>query len=165
MDATHLPGAVVVTSPDLLARVRTAVGAVPDPEIPVVSIEDLGIVRDVALEGDTIVVTITPTYTGCPAMTQIADDVRTAARPFGSVRVDTVYHPPWTTDWMSEKGKEALRTYGIAPPPAIGDDAPVACPRCSSHQTGTVSWFGSTACKALLVCETCREPFDLFKAL
>ncbi len=163
MDATHLSGAVVVTGS--LARAREAVAAVPDPEIPVVTIEDLGILRDVAVDGDTIVVTITPTYSGCPAMTQIADDVRAAAEPFGEVRIETVYHPPWTTDWISAAGREALRRYGIAPPHPVGDDSAVVCPQCASDSTTVVSEFGSTACKALLACDSCREPFDLFKAL
>ena len=152
-------------SQGVLPEVRDAIADVPDPEIPVVTIDDLGILRDVTLDGDTIVVTLTPTYSGCPAMTQIAEDVTEAARAFGEVRIELAYHPPWTTDWISARGKEALRAYGIAPPSAVGDSAAVACPRCESVETATVSWFGSTACKALLVCASCREPFDLFKAL
>lgn len=148
-----------------LAAIREAVASVPDPEIPVITIDDLGILRDVTMDGDTIVVTITPTYSGCPAMTQIADDVRTAGGRFGEVRVEIIHHPPWTTDWITERGKAALREYGIAPPPAVGDPAVTTCPRCGSESTDTVSQFGSTACKALMVCRSCREPFDLFKAL
>jgi ring-1,2-phenylacetyl-CoA epoxidase subunit PaaD len=165
VDATHVPGVDVVTAHDVLPELRRAIADVPDPEIPVVTIDDLGILRDVSLDSDTIVVTLTPTYSGCPAMAQIAEDVREAARPFGEVRVEMVYHPPWTTDWISRRGKEALRAHGIAPPPAVGSDTDVLCPRCDSAETTTVSWFGSTACKALLVCASCREPFDLFKAL
>lgn len=155
----------MVTRSASLASVTEAVAAVPDPEIPVVTIADLGILRDVAVENDTIVVTITPTYSGCPAMTQIADDIRVAAAPFGDVRIEVVHHPPWTTDWITERGRRALHAYGIAPPPPVGEPDAVACPRCRSEETTTVSHFGSTACKALMVCRTCREPFDLFKAL
>lgn len=155
----------MVTRSPSLADIREAVASVPDPEIPVITIDDLGILRDVAMEDDTIVVTITPTYSGCPAMTQIAEDVRTAAARYGDVRVDIVHHPAWTTDWISERGKAALREYGIAPPPAVGADDATTCPRCGSGDIDVVSRFGSTACKALMVCRTCREPFDLFKAL
>lgn len=165
MDAAHLPGAVMVTVAAPLSTIREAVGAVCDPEIPVVTIADLGILRDVTVEDGTIVVWITPTYSGCPAMTQIADDVRSVAAGFGPVRVETVLHPAWTTDWITERGRTALHEFGIAPPQRVGHAGPVACPRCSSTSTTTVSRFGSTACKALLVCDSCREPFDLFKAL
>lgn len=149
----------------LLEDVRRAVAAVPDPEIPVVTIEDLGILRDVELDGDTLVVAITPTYSGCPAMGQIAADIHTAASPFGPVEVRTVYSPAWTTDWISDRGRRALNEFGIAPPGPVGLTTPVLCPRCSSQETTTISQFGSTACKSLMVCDRCREPFDLFKAL
>jgi ring-1,2-phenylacetyl-CoA epoxidase subunit PaaD len=155
----------MVTTRASLGEIRRTIASVPDPEIPVVTIEDLGILREVRIEDDTIVVTITPTYSGCPAMTQIAEDIRTAAQPFGPVEVITVYSPPWTTDWISERGKQALAHFGIAPPPPVGATEPVLCPRCQSADTTTVSEFGSTACKALMVCDRCREPFDRFKAL
>lgn len=148
-----------------LAEVRRAVGAVCDPEIPVLTIEDLGILRDLSVDGDVVTVTITPTYSGCPAMGQIAEDIERAAAPFGPVSVVTVYQPAWTTDWITDRGREALRNYGIAPPSMVGRPEPVVCPQCASSATRTVSEFGSTACKALHVCETCLEPFDLFKTL
>jgi ring-1,2-phenylacetyl-CoA epoxidase subunit PaaD len=154
-------------------------GAVSDPEIPVISIVDLGIVRAVALEGATCVVTITPTYSGCPAMTVIADAVRDALHGHGvrDVRLVSQLSPAWTTDWMSEAGKLALKDYGIAPPAQQVIDisglhgikrgpAPVfqvACPLCGSTHTQLTSQFGSTPCKALYKCLDCREPFDYFK--
>ncbi len=128
----------------------------------------MGIVRNVAVSGEHVTVDITPTYSGCPAMDQISEDVIRALRAagFSSVDVNTVYSPAWTTDWMSDAGKQKLRDYGIAPPGPV-DTVPhdVLCPRCSSNSTTTISEFGSTACKALMVCDNCREPFDLFKAL
>ena len=155
-------------------------GEVSDPEIPVISIVDLGIVRAVAFEGDTCVVTITPTYSGCPAMTVIADAVTEALHAHGleQVRLVSQLSPAWTTDWMSEAGKLALKDYGIAPPAQQVIDisglhagvkrgpAPVfkvACPLCGSNHTQLTSQFGSTPCKALYKCLDCREPFDYFK--
>lgn len=165
MDATHVPGSDVVISPAQLEEIRRIIGSVPDPEIPVVTIDDLGILRDITVRDDTIVVTITPTYSGCPAMTQIVDDIRTAAGRCALVEVETVYKPAWTTDWISDRGKKALARYGIAPPSRVGATEPVVCPQCASTETTTISEFGSTACKALVVCDRCREPFDLFKPL
>jgi len=148
---------------------------VSDPEIPVLSVVDLGVVRDVAWEGDVCVVTITPTYSGCPAMQEIRRGIEQALHRQGvaKVRVDTRLAPPWTTDWMTERARQALRGYGIAPPAEQAVDvsgiawrrmAPrVACPRCGSRHTSLVSGFGSTACKALYRCHACREPFDYFK--
>jgi ring-1,2-phenylacetyl-CoA epoxidase subunit PaaD len=155
-------------------------GEVPDPEIPVISVVDLGIVRDVAWNGDECVVTITPTYSGCPAMEVIAGSVTQAlhARGVPKVRLVTRLAPAWTTDWMSEAGKTALKGYGIAPPVQQAIDisglrtgvarhtlrAPeVACPHCGSAHTELTSQFGSTPCKALYKCLDCREPFDYFK--
>lgn len=152
-------------------------GAVPDPEIPVISIVDLGIVRAVRMEDDACVVTITPTYSGCPAMAVIADAVREALQAHGvPARIETRLAPAWTTDWMSEAGKAALKGYGIAPPVQQAIDisglhagirrraAPVvACPHCGSAHTQLTSEFGSTPCKALYRCLDCREPFDYFK--
>jgi len=156
-------------------------GDVADPEIPVISVVDLGIVRDVAFEGahgETCVVTITPTYSGCPAMQVISDSVKEAllARGLEDVRIVSRLSPAWTTDWMSEAGKAALKGYGIAPPVQQAIDisglhagirrraAPdVSCPNCGSPHTQLTSEFGSTPCKALYKCLDCREPFDYFK--
>jgi ring-1,2-phenylacetyl-CoA epoxidase subunit PaaD len=145
----------------------------PDPELPVVSIADLGILRDVTEDDQGRVhVTITPTYSGCPAMETIADDLVEALTAAGYQRVDVEYvlSPAWTTDWMSEEARAKLAAYGIAPPGPTGSTGPVAlelgvrCPRCGSLETVESSRFGSTACKSLWVCRACREPFDHFKA-
>lgn len=158
---------------------------VPDPEVPAVSVVDLGIVRDVVWSGhaaDECVVTVTPTYSGCPATEVIADDIRQAlqARGVPQVRLHLQLSPAWTTDWLSPEAHEKLRRYGIAPPvgrAAANEQvidisrlrsqplmpARVACPRCGSTQTELTSQFGSTACKALYRCLSCREPFDYFK--
>ncbi len=150
-------------------RARTVLAQVVDPEIPVLTIEDLGILRDVSEVDGTITVDITPTYSGCPAMDLIRRQVREAleAAGFDRVEVRTVYAPAWTTDWMSERGRERLAAIGIAPPRGTGvaADAPVLCPRCAASETRTVSEFGSTACKALMACTSCGEPFDHFKEL
>lgn len=148
-----------------------------DPEIPVISLRELGILRDVRQGAGGLEVVITPTYSGCPAMGQIEDDVRATLDNAGiSARVVTQLAPAWTTDWMSDSGKEKLRAYGIAPPHqtpagstvvrfiAKHDKAEtVACPRCGSTNTIESSRFGSTACKALYKCRDCQEPFDYFK--
>lgn len=148
-----------------------------DPEIPVLTIEDLGILRDVQVAGGRTTVTITPTYSGCPAMDAIRDDVKTAfaKEGYADVRVDLVLAPAWTTDWMTEAGKAKLREYGIAPPTGKSDAArhagpirlqmAVKCPQCSSLHTKELTRFGSTSCKALYVCQDCKEPFDYFKVL
>jgi ring-1,2-phenylacetyl-CoA epoxidase subunit PaaD len=153
-----------------LMRARRAVEAVSDPEIPVLTIADLGILRDVRLVGETVAVTITPTYSGCPAMTAIALDIETAlARAgFAASRVHTALTPAWTTGWLSAEGRRKLVAYGIAPPGAAGrrglfGEARPACPRCGSPATEQISGFGSTPCKSLHRCLTCREPFDAFK--
>ena len=149
------------------AEVWDAVATVVDPEIPVLTIEDLGVLRGVSVEDDgTVVVTITPTYSGCPAMQLIEDQIAITLELEGvdQYRIDTVFSPAWTTDWMSNEAKKKLRSVGIAPPnKASGPE--VLCPRCSSDHTRTVSEFGSTACKALMVCDNCQEPFDFFKEL
>ena len=154
-------------------------GAVMDPEVPVVSIVELGIVRDVAARAGGFCVTITPTYSGCPAMDMIARDIRDAfAREGARVDVVTALAPAWTTDWMSPEAKARLVAFGIAPPATSGTTridvagisplrrraAAVACPRCGSTATSLLAQFGSTACKALYRCDDCREPFDHFKA-
>jgi ring-1,2-phenylacetyl-CoA epoxidase subunit PaaD len=130
---------------------------VPDPEIPVLSIVDLGIVREATAER----VTITPTYTGCPATQVIEADIRSAldSAGFGEVAIATVLAPPWTTDWITPEGRDKLRAYGIAPPTR----GAVACPQCGSADTEEISRFGSTPCKSLWRCRSCAEPFDLFK--
>lgn len=139
--------------------------AVPDPEIPVISVVDLGIVRDVAWDGDTLEVAVTPTYSGCPATSVIAMDIETALRDHGveQVRLRTQISPPWTTDWLSDKGRARLEDYGIAPPRAA--DGPDRCPRCKSGNVTRISQFGSTPCKAQWRCGDCLEPFDYFKCI
>jgi ring-1,2-phenylacetyl-CoA epoxidase subunit PaaD len=138
-------------------RVFEILSNVPDPEIPCVSVVDLGIVRDVTDDA----VTITPTYTGCPATIAIEADIRAALDRAGLARmtIETTLTPPWTTDWISAEGREKLRTYGIAPPSVTA----AQCPRCGSAHTEEISRFGSTPCKSLHRCLDCREPFDRFK--
>ena len=140
-----------------IARIREVLEQVPDPEIPVVSVVDLGIVREVTPDK----VTITPTYTGCPATQVIERDIRAAldAAGYRHVAIETALSPPWTTDWISEAGCDKLRAYGIAPPTR----AAPACPQCGSTEVEEISRFGSTPCKALWRCRACAEPFDLFK--
>ncbi|MFA3918509.1 1,2-phenylacetyl-CoA epoxidase subunit PaaD [Ruegeria hyattellae] len=139
--------------------------AVPDPEIPVISVVDLGIVRDVAWTGETLTVTVTPTYSGCPATSVIAMDIETALRDRGvqQLELKTQIAPAWTTDWLSQKGREKLMEYGIAPPQPAG--GPSNCPRCGSASVERVSQFGSTPCKAHWRCTDCLEPFDYFKCI
>jgi ring-1,2-phenylacetyl-CoA epoxidase subunit PaaD len=147
---------------------------VVDPEVPVLSVIDLGIVRNVEVTGNKVIVTITPTYTGCPAMDVIRMNIRMtlAAQGFPEVEVHTVLSPPWTTDWMTEEGKEKLKQYGIAPPQyqqqvctpdVFQKEVAVQCPHCGSYHTRLLSQFGSTACKSLYQCDDCKEPFDYFK--
>lgn len=167
---------------DTAARVAQAwnvLGAVPDPEVPAVSVCELGIVRDVLADGDGLEVVLTPTYSGCPATEVIEHSVCEAleAAHLGPVRVTMQRSPAWTTDWISEEGRRKLREYGIAPPSGSAPvtEAPlvfmprraqqVACPRCGSLHTERLSAFGSTACKALYRCLDCREPFEYFKPL
>ncbi|WP_205692031.1 1,2-phenylacetyl-CoA epoxidase subunit PaaD [Caulobacter soli] len=150
-------------------RILAVLAQVPDPEIPAVSVVDLGIVRGV--RATPAAVLITPTYTGCPATLAIEASVRIAldAAGFGAVRIETVLSPPWSTDWITEQGRSRLLAYGIAPPPPGADSRSlrgadlVACPRCASTDTVEVSRFGSTPCKALWRCLGCLEPFDRFK--
>ncbi len=158
---------------------RAVLSEVVDPEIPVLTIEDLGILREVH-EGEdgSIEVVITPTYSGCPAMRQLEDDIRSVLEDAGyaAVTVTTVLSPAWTTDWMSAEGRRKLAEYGIAPPVGSAPAGPVsltlstrrppevACPRCGAAARETAR-FGSTACKAAYVCTSCREPFDYFKAI
>ena len=155
-----------------------AVGDVLDPEVPVLSVIDLGIVRDIREEGDEVVVDVTPTYSGCPAMKVIEDDITSALHNAGAarVRVNTVFQPAWTTDWISEDARERLRAYGIAPPSGAAAVATelvslrrrveaITCPRCGSVNTEQRSEFGSTACKAIWYCNNCLEPFEYLKAI
>lgn len=146
---------------------------VEDPEVPVLTIDDLGVLRDVAFLNNTITVTITPTYSGCPAMDMITVNIKAAMQEAGynNVAVKLVLSPAWTTDWMSEDGKRKLKDYGIAPPVGnssdkailFGEEKKIACPQCDSLNTELISQFGSTACKALHKCLDCKEPFDYFK--
>ncbi|MBL7816608.1 MAG: phenylacetate-CoA oxygenase subunit PaaJ [Saprospiraceae bacterium] len=147
---------------------------VTDPEIPVLTIQDLGIVRDVRIEGEeAIEIVITPTYSGCPAMSVIAAHIKMElmANGFKNVKVTEVFSPAWTTDWLSESGKKKLKEYGIAPPVAQARlekllfqvPPSVNCPRCGSDKTNLISEFGSTSCKSLMRCDDCLEPFDYFK--
>ncbi len=153
------------------AELREVLAQVHDPEIPVITIEDLGILRDVQVDGDRVVVTITPTYSGCPAMQEIEADVRAVLSGY-DVEVRTVLSPAWTTDWMTEDGRRKLRDYGIAPPerrpagPVLVHLGPprLTCPQCGSADTEELSRFGSTSCKSMWRCRTCREPFDHFRA-
>lgn len=144
-----------------------ALEGVVDPEIPVVTIGDLGILRDVRLVGAVVTVDITPTYSGCPAMEAIRSDIGQALSDAGfeKVTVRTVLDEAWTTDWISDRGRRKLNEYGIAPPPLSTDRREVRCPRCEADHVRVVSEFGSTACKSLMVCQACREPFDHFKVL
>lgn len=166
-----------------LADLRERVGAIPDPEVPVLTIEDLGVLRSVESTERGVVVTITPTYSGCPAMHYIEQSIVGVLADAGfDGEVRTVFSPAWSTDWMSAEGRSKLREYGIAPPrtvttpgetigartgatPVAISPRPVPCPRCGSTHTETVSEFGSTACKSLHRCLDCLEPFDHFKEL
>lgn len=166
---------VTPTQPPVTAAdAREVVAAVVDPEIPVLTIADLGVLRDVQVATDGAVdVTITPTYSGCPAMDAIRADIERALRAAGhpAVRVRTVLSPAWTTDWLTDAGRRKLAAHGIAPPGRARESGPVPvalgvrCPRCGSVDTRMTSRFGSTACKALYVCRACAEPFDHLKAL
>ncbi|MFO1187918.1 MAG: 1,2-phenylacetyl-CoA epoxidase subunit PaaD [Alphaproteobacteria bacterium] len=155
----------------LRAVVADVLHRVPDPEIPIVSVVDLGIVRDIISEGRTVAVEITPTYTGCPATEAIERAIRAALDAAGlrDVALRTVLSPAWTTDWISDEGREKLRAYGIAPPPkgaaaaSLKNAEPAECPRCGSADTEEISRFASTPCKALWRCRACAEPFDRFK--
>jgi ring-1,2-phenylacetyl-CoA epoxidase subunit PaaD len=159
-------------SPD---DVWTILDDVRDPEVPALSVVELGIVRAVAMDGDAVVVDITPTYSGCPAMHEIERSVVGALAARGlSARVRTIFSPAWTTDWMTDEAREKLRAYGIAPPgrsadaalvPLLRRAAPVACPFCGSRDTDSRSEFGSTACKSLQFCNACHQPFEHFKAI
>ena len=167
----------VVAAPSSSARVTRAwdvLRGVLDPEVPAISVTDLGIVRDVVEHGDELEVVVTPTYSGCPATEVIAQAITDAldAAGLAPVRVTQRRAPAWTTDWITPQGREQLRAYGIAPPGACASAAPIRlmardvdCPHCGSSQTERLSAFGSTACKSLHRCVACREPFEHFKPL
>ncbi len=152
-------------------KILAILDEVTDPEIPVLTIIDLGIVRDVKINGEEVEVIITPTYTGCPAMDMIAMNIKLALIENGyrNIKISSVLAPAWTTDWMSEAGKSKLIAYGIAPPQSESErfmrpeSFRVQCPQCNSTNTKCISEFGSTACKALYQCNDCKEPFDYFK--
>lgn len=157
-----------------IEKIHQLLCAIPDPEIPVISIVELGIVRDIRVdENHAVAIDITPTYSGCPAMMAIEKEIRHQLKEKGytDVTVKLVYHPVWTTDWIPDEAKEKLRAYGIAPPAHSTQDKSVlsfqkrniACPRCGSLETSMISPFGSTACKSLHKCHHCLEPFDYFK--
>ena len=146
-------------------QVWTWLNEIPDPEIPAISLTDLGIIRDVAWHDDTLTVTVTPTYSGCPATSLINMEIETALRAHGIDKLDLKRQlsPAWTTDWMTEEGRAKLEAYGIAPPQPAG--GPKACPRCQSDNLERLSQFGSTPCKAQWRCRDCLEPFDYFKCI
>lgn len=173
---------MIMQKPDNISKatIWNILDTVVDPEIPVLSVVDMGIIRDIQLmpgEGhDTpgVEVSITPTYTGCPAMDVISTGIRLALIEHGFTRntIKTILAPAWTTDWMTESGKQKLKAYGIAPPqtksgaPSLNEkdsEVKVQCPQCNSYNTKRISQFGSTACKSLYQCEDCKEPFDYFK--
>lgn len=166
---------MVATQAPTEERIWQLLEEVSDPEVPVLSILDLGIVRQVQVEGQAVTVTITPTYSGCPAMNTIATDIRLRllAEGITELTIHSQLSPAWTTDWMSAAGREKLAAYGIAPPVdgtatghllnLFGQDTAVRCPLCKSENTHLVSQFGSTACKAFYQCDDCHEPFDYFK--
>jgi ring-1,2-phenylacetyl-CoA epoxidase subunit PaaD len=160
---------VVVTETSRVGHVRELLERVVDPDLPFLSIADIAILRDVEVsEEGAVIVTITPTYSGCPAMGAITEDIVTvlAAGGFGDVNIITTYAPAWTTEWMSDDAKRKLADNRIAPPDSVLAIVPeVLCPLCSSDAVRTVSEFGSTACKSIMVCTQCGEPFDYFKAI
>ena len=157
-------------------HILSLLSEIPDPEIPVITIIELGVIRDITIVNDTTIeLKITPTYSGCPAMQQIEADVRKklTENGFTTISIQTIFSPPWTTDWITPHAKEKLRQYGIAPPETTTEDKSwltgktksIACPRCKSTNTKLISQFGSTACKALHQCSDCLEPFDYFKCI
>ncbi|MBB5514191.1 ring-1,2-phenylacetyl-CoA epoxidase subunit PaaD [Rubricella aquisinus] len=147
------------------AEVWAVLATVPDPEIPAISLVDLGVIRAVEWQNDLLTVTLTPTYSGCPATRVIAMDVEVALRDHGvqNLKLETQLAPPWTTDWISDAGRAKLEAYGIAPPQPAG--GPAHCPLCKSQAVERISQFGSTPCKAQWRCQTCLEPFDYFKCI
>ncbi len=147
------------------AALWNCLDGVTDPEVPVLSLWEIGVLQDVRLQGPTVVVVLTPTYSGCPAFEAMQQDIRAALRDAGHacIRIDVQLAPAWTTDWLSGVARQALRAYGVAPP--VLSAAAVQCPQCGSTDTHVVSEFGATACKALYRCGECAEPFDYFKSI
>lgn len=162
---------MVATKNHTIESVKELLSTVMDPEIPVLSVIDMGIVRKIEIDGDAVTVTLTPTYSGCPAMHMIAENIRTTLlrNGFSVVEVKTTFSPAWTTDWMTEATKQKLKEYGIAPPAqqheVLQIEMPVSCPYCNSTNTQMKSEFGATACKAYYFCNTCFQPFEYFKPL
>jgi ring-1,2-phenylacetyl-CoA epoxidase subunit PaaD len=165
---------MIAEQPHIDKRLKTILATVSDPEIPVLAILEMGVVREAYIENEIVQIKITPTYSGCPAMDVIADDIIAAFENEGmKAKVELILSPAWTTDWITTKGRRALEKYGIASPlnehadkeALLGNKKIVKCPQCSSTSTILVSQFGSTACKALFKCEDCKEPFDYFKCL
>ena len=159
---------MITTSSISIKKIWSILETVCDPEVPVLTITDLGIVRDVKIIDELLEVVITPTYTGCPAMDMISMNIRIALieNGYSNIIIKSVLSPAWTTDWMTETGKQKLKEYGIAPPKGNADSNikdGIECPQCQSLNTTIISEFGSTACKALFRCNDCKEPFDYFK--
>jgi ring-1,2-phenylacetyl-CoA epoxidase subunit PaaD len=155
-------------------KIRNIISQVTDPEVPVLSIIDLGIIRDIKIENEIVEITITPTYTGCPAMDIIKMNIRMVLleNGFKNISIKQILSPAWTTDWITENGKDKLKAYGIAPPNSkqvvcssdvFQTEEAIQCPQCNSYNTVLISQFGSTACKALYRCNDCKEAFDYFK--
>lgn len=152
------------------AHLFELLSSVVDPEIPVLTLQDLGVLRDISVDDDEITITITPTYAGCPAMQTMQTDIENALQDAGykQVKVKQSLSPPWSTDWMTQNGREKLHAYGIAPPLKTSCDqstSRIECPQCNSSDVKRISEFGSTACKALYQCRDCLEPFDYFKCI
>ena len=165
---------MIIEMKTITPQITAILESVSDPEIPVLSIMDMGVVRDVEVQDRDVFIKITPTYSGCPAMDTIADDIKAAFDREGYLaQVKLILAPAWSTDWITERGRKALEAYGIAAPlteeadkeALLGNKKIVKCPQCGSTHTRLVSQFGSTACKALFQCEACHEPFDYFKCL
>lgn len=161
-------------STNLISEIKSLLSMVTDPEIPVLTIEDMGIVRDIQVDGQNVEITITPTYSGCPAMDTIADDIKSTLKKAGfHPTVKSVLSPAWSSLWISDAGRKKMEAYGIAPPlnatadkkALLHGDRIVKCTHCGSTHTKMVSQFGSTACKALFQCQDCKEPFDYFKCI
>lgn len=161
-----------MTESTVIDKIWDVLRNVNDPEVPVLNVVDMGVVRSVSQENEKIKVVITPTYSGCPAMDIISMNIRVALSDY-DVEIETVLYPPWTTDWLTEDAKSKLKAYGIAPPTGSvdkhsilsGEPRVIACPKCDSQSTTMVSQFGSTACKAHYKCNDCLEPFDYFKCV
>lgn len=165
---------MIITAPHIDPKLIVILETVSDPEIPVLSIMDMGVVRSAIIENDIVKVQITPTYSGCPAMDVIGDDIKAALKKVGyKAEVELILSPAWTTDWITPRGRKSLENYGIAAPLNAEADKDVLlhgkrlvkCPQCGSTNTRLVSQFGSTACKAQFQCNDCLEPFDYFKCL